>query len=790
MAKLDPGDGGSGGGGSSTEEIEEEETVSEPSVQEPTIDQGGLTENTTTTEPSTTSGSTAGTGTSTQPDTEPTETTQEDTSTTTSADTTETTTQERKDSTPRANQSVSFGTKGLGTSGTRQSRARERTPRANESPSLSTTTLGTTGTAQSRKREQTSRASESQDFSTDTFGTTQGTSQTTTDSEGQAGEEQFGDIDFSLGFGDPDVDEVEQFVDEQIGERGSEFVSEKFSDPLRGSTNPNAPNRFALAAANLAEEAPRIPSVALEGVEGAKFLLEGTTVAGGSEEEFDKRSAKAVEFAAGVAQAEAERAQEKPGVVGAELLLGAGIGKVASSSRFVSSGSRALDTSAARRAGSRYTPSKGSLSKLNPDVDTRVSQLLKDERGQGSLSGLLRKESGSGDGSTTKITAEDLEADIDEIRNRPPDAEEQIQNVREIRQRKQELMQEQSRRQSQDIDTDYTAPERGGGTSVSSQEFQTVSGGPSTFRSGPTATQQQAFRSANIGGSTSATTRTPQLLQEVTPEQSLRVSKGIRASGQATQSGDSRVISAAGSAGAVGVGTGIESIDVGEGTTGLTQPATFSLDDKPTSQEDITGFEGIDSVAIGFSAGSSLFNVEDIQAAELTPDAQSKQEGSLPGIDQNTPTNVGTGSDTDIASDSDVDTGIGADTDVDVDVDTDVGTLPAQQSRTDSMADLDQGVATGPDGPRTIPNTPTNTATGQPPAKDRPPAKPTKPPGRTGSGRRRPLPSITLDSDSDKKRPRRSDPESFDKVFESDVASSEEVLGGDDDSSEDLFEGL
>lgn len=399
MAKLDPGDGGGGGGGdgSTTEDLEDP-----PQDEELNVDTGGLTEDTTTTESSTTSQSTEGGGRDSSPDTNQSDTTEQDPTAE------EPSTEAKKQSTDRANQSVSLGTTGLGTSGTNQSRKRDRTPRSNQSPSLSTTTLGTSGTEQSRKRQQTTRASQSQDFSASTIGTTQGKSNRSTG--GSEDTEELTDIDYSEGFdefeehttginlpfgGDEDVDEVERFVDEQIGERGSEFVSQNISPTLEEIGKPRtepggsalgsfaAPfqlsqqavrgqelqvgtsaNPFALASANIAEDAPRVPAVALEGVEGANFLLEATPAAGGSEKLFDKRAGLAADFAVDVAEAEAERAKNNPETFATEALIGLGAGQAVGATRFVPSGSKLADSSAARRAATQVTPDSSSARNL------------------------------------------------------------------------------------------------------------------------------------------------------------------------------------------------------------------------------------------------------------------------------------------------------------------------------------------------------------------------------------------------------------------------------------------
>lgn len=144
-------------------------------------------------------------------------------------------------------------------------------------------------------------------------------------------DEESGDIDWSGGLGDPNQDEVEQFVDETIGEQGSTYVEENISprlrefgqdaknadlfgagpeepatvraqegeyDPFSGPSGENTPGNdsgvgpgevagnLAIAGANIAEELPKVPATVLEGVEGANYLLEATPAAGGSEEQY------------------------------------------------------------------------------------------------------------------------------------------------------------------------------------------------------------------------------------------------------------------------------------------------------------------------------------------------------------------------------------------------------------------------------------------------------------------------------------------------------------------------
>lgn len=202
--------------------------------------------------------------------------------------------------------------------------------------------------------------------------------------------EQYDDVDWSLGLGDPEKDEVEQFVDETIGVGVGNWVSKNVADPLRESTNPEAPNRWALGAANLVEQAPHLPGAVLEGVEGAHYLLEATPVAGGSEEQFDERAAEAVAFASMAAGAAAARAKKEPGTFAAEALLAYGAGRAISATRYGGVTRGAVDLSAGRRAFGRYTPNTRRVTDAAPDsprsLDMRSSVTRAKERAAGGIS--------------------------------------------------------------------------------------------------------------------------------------------------------------------------------------------------------------------------------------------------------------------------------------------------------------------------------------------------------------------------------------------------------------------
>lgn len=302
-----------------------------------------------------------------------------------------------QDVSERAVQSSTPGNSDVGTTGTRQSRSRGRNPRTSESALSSQPTLGSETTATPPRTRQR--------------------------------EERFGDIDFSAPTdaleratgvdvpfgGDPDADEVERFTDETIGEQGSEFVGRTIGDPLRefgenarqadvfadenvpgfaravresplsdpdgtrvGELERNEPadigpgeaiGNLAIATGNIAEDAPRVPGAALEAVEGAGFLLEGTTVAGGSEEEFDRRAEQAALFGAAAASRVAERARDNPGPFAGEALLGFGAGRVVSATRVGRATSNVADASAARRSVGRFTPDVGRARERVPDVE-------------------------------------------------------------------------------------------------------------------------------------------------------------------------------------------------------------------------------------------------------------------------------------------------------------------------------------------------------------------------------------------------------------------------------------
>lgn len=377
--------------------------------------------------------------------------------------------------------------------------------------------------------------------------------------------EQFGDIDWSFGMGDPNKDEVEQFIDNKLGEGGSEFVQENVGTPLRkfGESAKNADlfgaapektateralnnnydslsggdgeatadndsgvgpgeavGNLALGAANIAEEAPRLPGAALEGVEGANYLLEGTTVAGGSEEEFDERASEAGAFAAAVAKSEADRARNKPGTVAAEALLGAGLGRAVSASRL--SPSNPVDTSAARQTIGKYTPDSRGRSNAG------ISDFVADKRAQADFGTqtkqkTLYRDKDDADSATTldemeeegivnvqnRDTSTELSDVEAEAREQLPDADEypsQAEFDRELTQQMRRIekgkrsntkqKQEQSTTQKQ---TQSTAVGGGVGAGAVATEV-------SEFRSNQTGTAEQMAATGVAGEGTTAET--------------------------------------------------------------------------------------------------------------------------------------------------------------------------------------------------------------------------------------------------------------------------------------------
>jgi len=290
----------------------------------------------------------------------------------------------------RANQSVSLGTTGTGTTGTQQSRNRAE-QRASEGASFGTTGMGTSGTEQSRERAQTQRAGESVSLGTTGFGTTNDVSQPAlqevddtsaggADAQAQNAdqtgerEEQFGDIDWSLGFGGPE-DEVEQFVDEGIGDEGSEWVGETISNPLRDvadaageskllASGPSAvptgvagpllgqdrdtadtAETYLDVTANAAEDLPQAPGAALELVETNKYVY-GPAL-GGDVSESGSRASEVAVVGGMIAMNEGERAVKNPNRAVAEASLGVLSGRAGLAARRAATGANAIDSGAA-----------------------------------------------------------------------------------------------------------------------------------------------------------------------------------------------------------------------------------------------------------------------------------------------------------------------------------------------------------------------------------------------------------------------------------------------------------
>lgn len=648
-----------------------------------------------------------------------------------------------RQNTDRANQSVSFGTTGMGTSGTNRSRDREQTARANETVSLGTTGLGTSGTEQSRTREQTGRANETVSLGTTGVGTTQGgdgeqqdePGLTTADRElvegeiDERGREQFGDIDWSFGLGDPNKDEVEQFVDEQIGERGSEWVGENVSDPLREwgqdakesdafvNTDPpewadygqgapdtvgagEAAGNLAIGVGNLAEEAPRLPAAGLEDVETADYLLESTPVAGGSEEQFDRRVGQTIRAGAALIQSEAQRAQENPGAFAGEAAASYGVGRALSVAVRATTGARlsdAADTSAARQSVDTYTPDTPDFGGGSGGMNFR--SFAADERGQADLSGLGRD---ADTGGTSRVTSDDLDVE-------PAENFDIAEERREFLVSKAERSLEQRREFEDSLPGDdgdapvgeYTAPRREGG-SLSEQEFQGVSGGPDMSRSGPTATQQRAFsgsagpnRAVRLGPGEGIRAR-----QLDTPTDDLRaldqLSRDLVDSAESTGgAGNRRGFAAAGAAGGLGVSV-VGEIGVGEGTADSTQPATFSLDEE-------TNRGAVDVGVAGATQSGSMFaDVETVSDTSVEVDALD---------DSLAPSDTVSGVVGDVGGPSDVDTGV----DIQSRANTEVGTDIAQEPATDLASDTQQAVPSASDTPTApVPTTPPASDPGDP----------------------------------------------------------------------------
>jgi hypothetical protein len=195
--------------------------------------------------------------------------------------------------------------------------------------------------------------------------------------------EEFGDIDFSFGLGDPETDEVEQFVDDEIGgiqpdlglppdERpgGQERAvsgAAAASPTAQFAADPEALERdsaFAQGASDAVAGVTDLPGQALEGVETATYLTEATPAAGGSEEAYDERFDQVATAAEGRATAAAEFAANNPVRFGTAVAAGslAEVGVASSVGRAAGAG----------RGASAVDAGRGSVEPYTPDIENAV----------------------------------------------------------------------------------------------------------------------------------------------------------------------------------------------------------------------------------------------------------------------------------------------------------------------------------------------------------------------------------------------------------------------------------
>jgi len=181
---------------------------------------------------------------------------------------------------------------------------------------------------------------------------------------------------------------------------------------------------------------------------------------------------------------------------------------------------------------------------------------------------------------------------------------------------------------------DFTATRRSGG-SLSEQEFRTVSRGPDTSRSGPTRTQQQAYRGTS--GSDSAFKLGPgegyKVRKMDTPVDDLRRLDALeRDLLDGTDAGPLALRSGA-SASGVG-GTMLTQVDAGEGVSGVTMPATFGLG---TSAGSELGLDApVDSRSDVATAAETFQTIESdlgLESVEDTAPGADNDVGQAPGSD-------------------------------------------------------------------------------------------------------------------------------------------------------------
>ena len=181
----------------------------------------------------------------------------------------------------------------------------------------------------------------------------------------QQQQEQFGDIDWSAGLGDPDEDEVENFVDETIGQGGSEWVGDTLAGTDRYLDENPGDNWFtqlgntnAKTLVGMAKSAPQAPATVLEGVELTTYLAGGTRIVSGDNQVFVDRADQTLDATERVVSEGIAEAEENPTKALSQVTGGAALGRVFSLSRLGTSADVDVAT-AARRATGDYADTAG-----------------------------------------------------------------------------------------------------------------------------------------------------------------------------------------------------------------------------------------------------------------------------------------------------------------------------------------------------------------------------------------------------------------------------------------------
>jgi len=503
----------------------------------------------------------------------------------------------------------------------------------------------------------------------------------------------------------------------------------------RERTTADEVETYLTVTADAAEDAPRLPGAVLELTEVNKYLAEPLTR--GDLGEAGQRTADVAVAGGAIAFQEGERAVRNPNRALAEVGLGVVTGRAGIAARRAASGTGALDDVAG-------------LGRVNlPD---RQSSFWLDDRAQADLTGVRRGgDADSADADSLDLADEDTVDNIQRQETNELARQGQQQAEFEVEQRygavKQDSVPEvrdELRSDNPSADDIDASAQRGGNPQVAGGEDISFA---ENF--------DRAIRAKNV------------------PGDDLRVLDSLAddlGTPSATAGSKTTAPFVAGGTATAGAG-GLSEIRVGEGTTGVTQPATFDLEDSNTG---VSAEDSLSGTAGGFGTGaqeesSGIDGVLDIESPTVTWNDQ-------PG----TGTDVGPVGDVDTEPITDQEPGnaIGEDTDTAAAADT------AQE--TDQPPFTDQPPVT--DQPPIF-DTPAQTVPARTPTSSTPPGRtsvlPPGFPGGGGGGLRLPDSNTGADPDDEELFPR---PESDSELFDTGVIQDlDDVFGSSGRSVDDVL---